>query len=351
MYSIIFSFASHNIIFSRLSFTLLFFVVILQFQESSWKTFSQDYPLQTQEPQGLLIGNDYIQFSGYTDRFVNATNHTYARDVTDPNSPWRRMEDVPVAWGITHVPVVAVGSKAYLCGGYNGAAKGLHIPDCFVYDHAKAPGTGQWSALPPLPHGGSGGGGMIYDRLRNALYFTGGAQRYTLGSVKANDMNNTYRYSFGDPSSGWVATRSIPYNSNHLSYVTHTDVFGRQRHFFLGGQEGEFECCRNVADNYEFIASTETWARRAPMLLARGHASASTRPIGCGFIIAGGSINAVSGSTVRVRTNDVSYYDIPTDTWTSIGSLPSRIATPLVDIHPNGYMYTSDSQMKYRKIA
>jgi hypothetical protein len=164
-------------------------------------------------------------------------------------------------------------------------------------------------------------------------------------------MNNTYRYSFDNPSAGWMATSPLPYKGNHLSYVTHTDVYGRERHFFLGGQEAEFECCRNVADNYEFIASTETWVRRASMLLARGHASASTRPIGCGFIIAGGSINAVNGSTVRTRTSDVSYYDIPSDAWTSIGSLPTKIATPLVDIHPDGYMYTSNNQLNRRRIS
>jgi hypothetical protein len=97
--------------------------------------------LRTEEPQGLLVGNDLIQFAGYTDRFTNATNRTYARDVTVIDSPWRRMEDVPVPWGITHVPTVAVGTKVYLCGGYNGAAAGLHIANCFVYDHSKAPGT------------------------------------------------------------------------------------------------------------------------------------------------------------------------------------------------------------------
>jgi hypothetical protein len=227
----------------------------------------------------------------------------------------------------------------------------LHIPDCFVYDHAKAPGTGQWSRLPNLPNGGSGGGGMIYDRLRNALYYSGGAQRFKLGSTDSIDVSNTYRYSFDNPSAGWLATTPILYKANHLSSVTHTDAYGRQRHFFLGGQVGKYECCQNLADNVEFMAATETWIRRAPMLVARGHVSASTRPIGCGFIIAGGSINAVNGSTFRVRTNDVSYYDLPTDSWMSIGSLPFKGATPLVDIDTDGYMYCTNDQLHRRRIG
>jgi Kelch motif len=299
----------------------------------------------------LLLGNDLIQFSGYTGRFKNATNHTYAKDVTVQDSPWRRMDDVPVAWGITHVPTIAVGKKVYLCGGYYGAAVGLHVANCFVYDHSKAPGTGQWSRLPNLPHGGSGGGGMIYDQRQNALYYSGGAQRNKLGSIKATDVTNTYRYSFADPAAGWVETTPLPYHGNHLSYVTHTDANGRQRHFFLGGQEREFECCRNVADNYEFIAATESWVRRAPMPMARGHASASTRPIGCGFVIAGGSIDAVHGSRRHTRTADISYYDLPTDKWTSIGTLPSKGATPLLGIHSNGYMYFSNDRLSRRRIA
>jgi Kelch motif len=336
---------------ASLSLTRISLLLIIPKFTETWQPLSPDYPIVTEEPQGLLIGNDFIQFSGYTGQFTNTTNQTYARDVTVLNSTWRRMEDVPVALGITHAPAVAIGTKVYLCGGYYGFVGGLHIPDCFVYDHAKAPGTGQWSRLPNLPNGGSGGGGMIYDRLRNALYYTGGAQRFTLGSIVATDVNNTYRYSFAAPGAGWIATSPLPYKANHLSYVTHTDAYGRQRHFFLGGQEAQFECCRNVDRVYEFIAASGTWIKRATMPLARGHASASTRPLGCGFIIAGGSINAVNGSTVRVKTSDVSYYDLPTDSWMSIGSLPFKGATPLVDIHPNGYMYSSNDQMSRRRIA
>jgi hypothetical protein len=126
----------------------------------------------------------------------------------------------------------------------------------------------------------------------NALYYSGGAQRFTLGSTEATDVSDTWKYSFDDPASGWVASAPLPYKANHLSYVTHVDTAsGRERHYFLGGQQAEFECCQNVVDTYEFIAEDEVWVPRAPMLFGRGHATASTRSLGCGFIIAGGSIN------------------------------------------------------------
>jgi Kelch motif len=287
----------------------------------------------------LLIGNDIVLFSGFLQNLTITTNQTYARNILESNSAWRRMDDMPTPIGITHAAILAIGTKVYICGGYIGGHPGPHVPNCFVYDHSAPPGMQQqWSHFTPLPEGGSGGGGMIYDSVRNALFYAGGGQRVVAGSPHPVDIHNTWKFELNDPKSGWVASAPFPYLANHLSYVTHADRFGTERHFFLGGQVGEYECCSNFGLNFEFIASTETWVRRSSMPLPRGHASSSTRAIGCGFIIAGGSVN--SENSFKNRTDDISYYDIPTNTWTTgIGSLPERIATPIVDIHKNGYMY------------
>jgi N-acetylneuraminic acid mutarotase len=287
----------------------------------------------------LIIGNDMVIFSGFVNYFANATNQTYARDVTDSSSMWRRMDDMPMASGVTHAATVAIGTKVYLCGGYIGGHPGPHVPYCFVYDHSVSPGRQkQWTRFANLPNGGSAGGGMIYDSALNALFFSGGGQRREVGNPHPVDINNTWKFQLKNPSLGWVASTPIPYVANHLSYVTHMDGRGVERHFFLGGQVGEYECCTNFALNYEFIARTETWIRRASMPIPRGHATSSTRAIGCGFITAGGAIN--SANTTKVRTDDISYYDVPTDTWTvGIGTLPRATVTPIVDIHSNGYMY------------
>jgi Kelch motif len=191
------------------------------------------YPFSTDEAEGLIIGNDLVQFSGYTQRFASATNFTYAKDITIPGSAWRRMGNVPVEVALTHVASVLIGTKVYLCGGYTGVSGGRHSPDCFVYDHSLPPGPGQWSttAIPSLPHGGTGGAGMIYDATSNTLFYTGGAQRFSLGSKEATDLPNTFKYSFSDPSVGWVPSAPLPYTGNHLSYVTHR-LGGQERHFF-----------------------------------------------------------------------------------------------------------------------
>jgi hypothetical protein len=251
------------------------------------------------------------------------------------------MDDMPTVSGITHMATVNVGSIVYLCGGYVGPHPGPHTSQCFQYNHSVPPGTGrQWTTLPSLPNGGTAGGGMIYSTMSNTLYYAGGGQRLVLGNVHPEDVNNTWKLVLHNLSAGWVPSTPIPYRANHLSAVTHRDTLGHERHFMLAGQISENECCGNLAYNYELVLPSETWIARAPMPIPRGHAASSTRAIGCGFIIAGGSINHPKGTNKRTRTDDVSYYDIYNDNWTTaIGQLPTIGATPIVDIHNNGYMY------------
>jgi hypothetical protein len=64
----------------------------------------------------------------------------------------------------------------------------------------------------------------------------------------------------------------------------------------------------------------------------------STRAVSCGYIIAGGATN--SGTSGRKKTRDVSYYDIPSDTWTHLGNMTKGLNTPVCDIDfVNNYLY------------
>ena len=247
--------------------------------------------------------------------------------------------------GITHAATAVIGTKMYMCGGYVGPPPGPHTADCFVYDHSKAPGTGQWSKFKSLPDNGTAGGGMIYDNVMNALYYSGGAQRLKLGSREALDRSNTWKFSFDNPTAGWVASTPIPYLANHQSHVT-VIYQGRPRHYFIGGQKGENEKQGNVADIVEFIATNETWRRRASMPYGRGHTTVSTRAFGCGFTMAGGSIN--SPVNQYNRTNDIIYYSIPFDNWTSIGTIPVKAATPIVFVDERNFLYFVDNSRTSR---
>lgn len=279
-------------------------------------------------------------------------NQTYAKDVTKKDSPWRRMEDVPFPVGITHTPTALIGKKVVMCGGYLGGVPGPHVANCFIYDHNKAPGTDQWYRLPVLPDGGSAGAGMIYDSATRTIFYAGGSKRPILGNRFSVDIDNVWKYTFAPGKNKWVASTPIPFKANHMSSVTHRDaVTNKERHFFLGGQIGENEHTGNVPDMFEFIVSTEQWVRRASMPMGRGHAMASTRPIGCGFFIASGSVNTVTA--VKNRTSDISYYDIPTDKWTSIGNVVYGMVTPIIAVDRTGYMHHIDTNARSfrRRIA
>ena len=297
------------------------------------------------EPHGQLVGNDLVIFSGFVKGLATVVNQTYAKDVTNSSSPWRRMEDTPILVGITHTPTIIIGKKVVMCGGYLGGAPGPHVANCFIYDHNVVPGMNQWAKVPLLPDGGSAGAGMIYDSETATIFYAGGSKRPILGDRFSIDINTVWKYTFAPGKNKWVESTSIPFQSNHMSSVTHRDaITKKERHFFLGGQIGENEHTGNVPDMYEFVVSTETWERRASMPMGRGHAMSSTRPIGCGFIIASGSVNTVT--SVKNRTADISYYDILTDRWTSIGSIVYGMVTPIIAIDRFGYMHHVDTRAR-----
>ena len=287
------------------------------------------------EAQGAMIGNDFVVISGFHEPdggYDAATAKNYALDTTNSNASWRRMDDLPVSQGITHAGFVVIGNKFYMCGGYLGGHPGPHIKTCLVYDHSKDPGSGQWSYLPDLPLGRAGGG-MIYDTNSNSLVFAGGAERPDPGNPDAVDYRHTWKLDLGNKGAGWIAKTDIPFDSNHMSYVTTMDETLTERHFFVGGQVGENENTGNIKDNYEYDVGSDTWIKMRNMPYTRGHASSSTRAIGCGFLIAGGSTNEFG------KTKGVYYYSIPDNSWTKIGELPNAINTPVCDISPDGYFY------------
>jgi hypothetical protein len=260
---------------------------------------------------------------------------------------WYDLDPLPFAPGLTHGAVVTVNeTTTYVCGGYVGGHPGPATDLCFVYEHG-APTGRQWRTFPSLPAPRSGGG-MWYDRTADALVFANGASRpKPRNLIYTIDHNETWRYRFQDPVSGWTATGPCPYYGNHVGFTTieSTGVGRRgeqqQRHFLLGGQHGEDERYSNLDDMYEYNFTTNGWTRRRSLPFKRGHFSESTIPYrSCGIIIVAGAINATATtlSSFLSRTSDISYYDMTTDTWTSIGNLPYNVTTPVCTLHDK-YLY------------
>jgi hypothetical protein len=275
------------------------------------------------EAQGAMLGaHDLVLVSGYHNNGGQTTAEVYALNVMT-GTTWDRMDDLPVSDGINHGAVAVNDKVLYMCGGFTGSS-GPDTDLCFVYNHTEAPGQGkQWSNLAPLPEGRAGGG-LIYDKQSRSLVFASGTRKDDPAGY-----NTVWQYSMNNPSNGWVRKAGLPFVADHMSSVTVVDPqTGKERHFFLGGYAGH---SRNV-DNVEWDAVQELWIRRQSMPMTRAEASYSTRAFGCGFIIAGGTTNE------HGMTGDISYYDLTTDTWTSLGELPRAIAAPVCDISGD-YLY------------
>lgn len=302
-----------------------------------WEVMNK-YPLRVGEAQGGIIGKDLVVTGGFLSGW-NVTAATYALDVTIDSAKWRRMDDFPLQEGMTHAAFAIHKDRMYFCGGYLGKHPGQAVADCFTYDHSIPPRTsGQWSRLPSLPQPRAGGG-MVYNELYQVLVFAGGAMRPIVGKADAVDYNDVWMLPPNSIEYGWVAQTTIPHFGNHLSYATTSSDGGKTiRHFMMGGQEDENEWTGNLDVLVEYLPLSNQWISRAPMLEPRGHASSSTIPYGCGFLIAGG---AVQGSArLKAQTSDVSYYDPILDQWTSIGSLVTQLKTPVCGIYGD-YLYCS----------
>lgn len=276
------------------------------------------------ESQGALIGTDFVLVSGFNDGYGQTTNEAYYLDMSSPFATWQQTDSLPTPYGITHSAFVVVGTKLYMCGGYEAGHPGPDVADCLVYDHAAPPNT-RWSgsaAFPDLPEGRSGGG-LIFDIKENALVFAAGADRPQRGNADAYDQPDTWYLSLSNMGAGWQARTNIPFLGNHISFATAIDQNNQQRHYFVGGQEGENEYTGNTKNTYEYIVGTDTWIRRTDMPFTRGHASSSTVAVSCGFLVAGGSTNEFG------KTDDISYYNTVNDTWQTIGNLPFALNTPV----------------------
>jgi hypothetical protein len=312
--------------------------------EGDWKSYPA-YPIPLAESHGVLIGNDFILFPGFTRSFTsNVTTKVYSYNFNDKKVPigWELMDPFPIVQGLTHIAVAVATSTTgtakkdvYICGGYVGPNPGPATSQCFIYQHSNKKQS-QWITFPRLPQPRSAGA-MLYLQSTNQLLYTAGSSRpypttYPFHTVDHRDTW-TYDLSFGRKGV-WKLASSIsnlslyPINANHVGY-TSVMYKKKQRHYVLGGQQREFEGNTSISNMYEWDESTNQWITRANLLYGRGHFAAATVPYrNCGFLIIGGTRN------IDQTTGDISYYDISTDTWTSIGRIPpKRSKTNVCIIH------------------
>jgi hypothetical protein len=180
---------------------------------------------------------------------------------------------------------------------------------------------------------------MWYDSSSKSVIVAAGASRPDPANrIHTIDHKDVWQIFPANTAAGWTKKSTpFPYYTNHIGRVT-VDIPGvGEKHFALGGQSGELERWENHDELYELNMSNFTWTPRKFMPFARGHISESTLNWkSCGIIVIAGAVNESYIPTFR--TNDIAYYDIAKNTWTSIGNYTDAVATPICTIH-GGYLY------------
>jgi hypothetical protein len=206
---------------------------------------------------------------------------------------------------------------------------------CLTYTHKNPPGT-QWGKFPSLP-GDRAGCAMWLDSASGSLIVGAGASRPSQIDPKFTlDHRDVYQIFLNNTSVGWKTQSNIfPYFTNHVGRATVT--VPTERHFAMGGQFSESELTDNRAQVYELNMFDFSWSERKFMPFARGHISESTLTWkNCGIIVVAGAVNLTFNP--NYRTDDISFYDLSTDSWTSIGKFTDAVASPICTIH-GGYLY------------
>lgn len=278
-----------------------------------------DYPTQVAEAQGdivpsgnkgpfnLIVTGGVRAFTRYT-----AFRDTFSLAVgpgAPANATWVRRASLPLE--ITHAAVAVVGNFMYLCGGYLGRYPGPSVNNCYEYDSV----MDKFNKFPSLPIM-SAGGGMVYEKKMNSLFFSTGTFRED-GIPLATDFADSYMIDLGNLSAGWVRKADIPNPRNHIGVVT-----VRGRHFFLGGQYGrdEFKSAQRTLS--EYVAKTDTWKKWADIPSVLSHIQTSVKNFkNKGFLVIGGSIK------FGQITDTVYFYHLESNTWHLVGTYPRRTKT------------------------
>lgn len=245
---------------------------------------------------------------------LNVTDAVYSFELLKGNNKeWVKRASMPMA--TTHTAQVAVGTRLYMCGGYLGRHPGPSVPNCFMYDSE----VDRWITLPSLP-ASRAGGGLVYIRQANALFFSSGAMR-SAGVHRSIDKGNSYILRLDNLAGGWSERAMMPNPRNHMSA---TEVDGR--YFFIGGQHSNNEATGNQADMHEYDFDRDLWLRKAKLSRGVGHVSASTPRYWHGFFMIGGVENG------RQRVSRVMYYSVQSDAWYTIGNYPRTVQTPVCGV-------------------
>lgn len=232
----------------------------------------------------------------------------------DPASnTWQQR--APLPQGLSHVGVAALDGKLYAIGGFTDIVHMGPRSLAYVYD----PRTDSWRALAELS---SPQGSIAVAAAGGKLHIFGGRKSDTVRKISPVGTRDTFA-GFGtvtthevyDPASGrWSQAAPIPGpGRDHMGIA----VLRGKVHLF-GGRIADVT--DNLGTHSVYDPATDSWTEAAP--LPRPRSAGAYTVLNSLIVYAGGECKPGGQTFSPNAYEDVSAYDIKTDRWIALPSLP-----------------------------
>ncbi|KAF4627456.1 hypothetical protein G7Y89_g10699 [Cudoniella acicularis] len=169
-----------------------------------------------------------------------------------------------------------------------------------------------WRELAPISRGPRQENGVT--AVGTDIYVIGGIPQLPANATSVPTVDWVDIYSTTE--NKWRTVAPIPLPINHANAVT---VDGKV--YVLGGMVGN-DTWIGVPDCFEYVPETDTWNTLPPMPSGQGRGASALGVDGSTVYLAGGEVilGLITGQQVSVNT--VSSYDVNTQKWTTLPSLP-----------------------------
>lgn len=205
---------------------------------------------------------------------------------------WSQGASMPTAR--SEIAAANIGNDIYVVGGFDGSGEASDVVE--FYDIK----NNSWKSTAPLPQA-----------LHHPAVASYDGKLFVVGGFISREWIPTNKLFIYDPiKNQWTEGNSMPTPRGALNAL-----FVNGTLYAIGGQgDGRI---LNINEAYDPLR--DTWVAKAPMLTGRHHAAATT--VDNKIYVTGGRI---AGFSPLVNVNVNERYDIETDKWTQIESMPSK---------------------------
>jgi N-acetylneuraminic acid mutarotase len=205
---------------------------------------------------------------------------------------WSQGASMPTAR--SEIAAANIGDDIYVVGGFDGSGDASDVVELYNVKN------NSWKSIASLPQA-----------LHHPAVASYDGKIYVVGGFISREWTPTNRLFIYDPiKNQWTEGNSMPTPRGALNAL-----FVNGTLYAVGGQDD----ARILNINEAYDPFRDTWVSKAPMFTGRHHAASTT--VDNKIYVTGGRI---AGSSPLVNVNVNEMYDIETDKWKQIESMPSK---------------------------